>query len=64
MSMRMMNIDRRVGRIIPLSDFVDLRMGHIKMRSIHQLTMTRPVAISRTNDACSVKKSSPLLPRM
>ena len=69
-SMRMMSIDRRVVRVIPPdSDFVrvrtrlDLRMGHIRIRSIHQLTTTRPVAISRTNGACSAKKTSPPLPR-
>ena len=64
-----MNIDRRVVRVIPVSDFVrartrlDLGMGQIKMRSIHQLTTTGPVAISCTNGACSPKMTSPPLPR-
>ena len=42
---------------------MDLGMGQIKMRSIHQLTTTRPVAISCTNGACSPKMTSPPLPR-
>ena len=71
MSMRRMNIDRRAVRVIPrpVSDFVrarmrlDLRIGHIKMRNIHQLTTTRPGAISRTKGACSAEGTSPLLPR-
>ena len=67
MSMRMIHIDRRVLRVIPrpVSDFVltrmcsDLRIGPIKMRSIHQLRMTKPIALSRTNGACSMKTSPP-----
>ena len=71
MSMKIMRIDRRVVRAIPrpVSDFVrvrmrlDFRMGHIKTHSIHQLTITKPVAINRTNGACGAKKTSPPLPR-
>ena len=52
-----MNIDRRVVRVIPVSDLVrartrlDLQMGHMKTRSIYQLRTTRPVVINRKNEA-------------
>ena len=70
-SMKIMSIDRRVVRAIPrpVSDFVrvrmrlDLRMGHIRTPSNHQLTTTKPVAISSTNGACGAKKTSPPLPK-
>ena len=69
--MTMIHIDRRVVRVIPrpVSDFVlarmcsDLRIGPIKMRGIHQLRTTKPIALSRTNRACSTKKTSPPFPR-